>query len=135
MHNIMNKEHPNMSVLQQLDFGNLDKNADIITKDFIWHYQNPELPDLEGDYTGLEGLKDFFNQLAHRTKGSFKVKPLSIFPLGDEIVVTHVKDTMVLAGKPMEIDAVVLWCIIDGKIKEAWDIPVKHTARMLVSSY
>ncbi len=38
---------------------------------------------------------------------------------------------MSLDGKPMEIDAVVLWCIIDGKIKEAWDIPVVHTAKMI----
>jgi hypothetical protein len=31
----------------------------------------------------------------------------------------------------MEIDAIVVWCIIDGKIKEAWDIPIVHTAKIL----
>ena len=48
--------------------------------------------------------------------------------MGDELIITHVKDTMSLEGKQMQIDAVVIWCIIDGKIKEAWDIPVIHTA-------
>ncbi len=129
----MNKEHPNIEVLKRLDLTNLSASAEVIAEDFVWHYYNPELPDLEGDYLGLSGLTDFFKILAGRTRGSFKVNPLSITPLGDELIITHVKDTMLLEGKPMEIDAVVLWCIIDGKIKEAWDIPVIRTATFLES--
>ncbi len=129
----MNKEHPNIEVLKRLDLTNLEASAKIIAEDFVWHYYNPELPELEGDYLGLSGLKDFFKTLAGRTNGSFKVNPVSITPLGDELIVTHVKDTMFLEGKQMEIDAVVLWCIIDGTIKEAWDIPVTHTAKFLES--
>ncbi len=129
----MNIEHPNINVLKRLDLSNLDASAEVIAADFVWHYYNPELPDLEGDYLGLDGLKEFFKILASRTEGSFEVNPLSITPIGDELIVTHVKDSMVLEGKQMEIDAVVLWCIIEGKIKEAWDIPVIHTAKVLGS--
>ncbi len=129
----MNKEHPNIEVLKRLDLTNLAASAEVIAEDFVWHYYNPELPDLEGDYLGLSGLTNFFKILAGRTSGSFKVNPLSITPLGDKLIITHVKDTMLLDGKPMEIDAVVLWCIIDGMIKEAWDIPVIHTATFLES--
>ena len=60
------------------------------------------------------------------TEGSFKVNPVSIITVGDELVVAHVKDTMVLEGNPIEIDAVVVWRIVDGKIVEPWDIPAVH---------
>ena len=103
----------------------------MLAKDFVWHYINPELPELEGDYFGLSGLTDFFQKIADRTGDSFKVNPISIIPIGDELIITHVKDTLSLEGKPMEIDAVVVWCIIDGQIKEAWDIPVVQTAKMI----
>ena len=68
-----------------------------------------------------------------RTNGSFQVNPLSINPMGDELISTHVKDSMSLDGQQLEIDAVVLWCIIDGKIKEAWDIPMLPTAKFMTS--
>ena len=129
----MNKEHPNIDVLKRLDLRNLEASAEVFAEDFVWHYYNPKLPEMQGDYIGLTGLTDFFKILAGRTMGSFKVKPLSIAPMGDELVVTHVKDTMLLNGKQMEIDAVVIWCIIDGKIREAWDIPVIPTAKFLES--
>lgn len=53
--------------------------------------------------------------------------------MGDKIIITHVKDTLSIEGKPIEIDAILVRCIIDGEIKEAWDIPVIHTARVLES--
>lgn len=86
---------------------------------------------MEGDYKGLSGLMDFFKKLAGRTGGSFKVNPISITPTGDELIITHVKDKMMLDDKHMEVDAIVIWCIIDGKIKEAWDIPAIPTAKVL----
>lgn len=131
--NIMNKEHPNIEVLKKLDLSNLAASADSIAEDFVWHYYNPELPEIAGDYLGVSGLKEFFEILAGRTGGSFKVNPISIVPMGDNLVITHVKDTMNLDGQQMMIDAVVIWCVIDGKIKEAWDIPVIPTAKMLES--
>jgi hypothetical protein len=127
----MYKEHPNISILKKFNPADPNTVADVLAEDFVWHYMNPELSELEGDYLGLSGLTDFFRKLAGRTGGSFKVNPISITPLGDELIITHVKDSMSLNGRPMEIDAVVLWCIIDGQIKEAWDIPVVHTAKMI----
>ncbi len=129
----MKGEHPNISVLKRFNPEDPNTAVELLSNDFVWHYINPELPEMEGDYAGLYGLKDFFTRLGRRTDGSFKVNPLSIVPLGDELIITHVKDSLALEGKPMEIDAVVLWCIVDGKIKEAWDIPVKHTAKTLES--
>jgi len=127
----MAKEHPNISILKRFNPANPNTLAEVLAEDFVWHYINPKLPELEGDYVGLSGLTDFFNRLGGRTGGSFKVNPVSITPMGDELVTTHVKDRMLLEGNQMEIDAIVVWCIIDGKIKEAWDIPVIPTARVL----
>ena len=120
----MENEHPNISILKRFNPANPHTLAEVLAEDFVWHYINPKLPELEGDYIGLSGLTDFFNRLGGRTGGSFKVNPVSIIPMGDEIITTHVKDRMLLEGNQMEIDAIVVWCIIDGKIKEAWDIPI-----------
>jgi hypothetical protein len=127
----MNKEHPNINILKKFNPANPSTVAEVLAKDFVWHYINPELPELEGDYLGLSGLTDFFKRIGGLTSGSFKVNPISATPMGDELVIAHVKDTMLLKGKSMEIDAVVVWSIIDGRIKEAWDIPIVHTAKMI----
>ena len=126
----MDKEHLNISMLKRFNPANPNTLAEVLAEDFVWHYINPELSALEGDYFGLSGLKDFFQKIAVHTSGSFKVHPISITPFGDELIVTHVKDRLSLEGKLMEIEAVVIWCIIDGQIKEAWDIPIVHTAKI-----
>lgn len=124
----METTHPNIVVLQQFNPANIASSADIIAEDAVFHYYNPRLPNLHGDYHGRQGFMDFFGRLGAQTEGTFKVTPLSIIPMGDELVVTHVKDNMTLWGQPLEIDAVVVWRIVDGKIKEAWDIPAVYTA-------
>ncbi|WP_273565671.1 nuclear transport factor 2 family protein [Maribacter halichondriae] len=125
----MDKEHPNIEVLKRLDLTNLAASAEVIAEDFVWHYYNPKLPDVQGDYVGLKGLQTFFETIGKRMKGTFKVNPVSITPMGDEFVVVHVIDTMVLEDRKMELDAVVVWRIVDGKIAEAWDIPGVNTVR------
>jgi hypothetical protein len=67
----------------------------------------------------------------HPNRNFFRrFNPLSINPLGDEVIITHVRDAMLFEGEQMEIDAIEAWCTIDGKIKEAWDLPVVHTAKI-----
>lgn len=129
----MSKERSNISLLKRFDPENPETLAEVLAEDFVWHYINPKLPELEGDYFGLSGLRDFFKSLAGRTGGSFKVNPISIIPLGDDLVITHVKDSMLLEGKQIEIEAVVVWCFIEGKVKEAWDIPAIPTASVTSS--
>lgn len=126
----MEKEHPNIDVLKRLDLSNTEASAEVIAEGFVWHYFNPELPELHGDYYGIKGFADFFRKIAGTTGGSFKVNVISTIPMGDELVVTHVKDTMTLKGKPMEVDAVVVWSIADGKLQEAWDIPAVHSVKV-----
>lgn len=120
-------EHPNVSLFNQLDPANVAKSADIFSEDFVWHFFNPSLPQIEGDYVGLEGLQRFFEVISVLTEGTFQVEPISLTPVGDELVIAHVKDRMVLKGNPIELDAVVVWRVVNGLLAEAWDIPSVHS--------
>ncbi len=128
---VMNQVHPNIVVMQQFNPADIAGSAEIIAEDAVFHYFNPLLPDMHGDYLGRQGFVDFFTSIAGRTEGTFEVTPLAIIPMGDELVVTHVKDTMTLNGRQLEIDAVVVWRIVDGMIKEAWDIPAVYSVDLV----
>lgn len=65
--------------------------------------------------------------MAERTTGTFKVAVVSALPIGKELVVIHVRNTMELDGCDIGIDAVVIWRIVAGKFVEAWDIPSAFT--------
>ncbi|MEX3008699.1 nuclear transport factor 2 family protein [Hoeflea sp. TYP-13] len=130
----MTTDHPNISVLKKLDLRDLGSAENLFSQDFVWHYFNTELPDLEGDYHGLDGLKSFFRKLAGKTAGTFNVEPLSITAMGDEFVIVHVRDTMTLDAQSVALDAVVVWRIVEGLIAEAWDIPAINTVSVLGSS-
>ena len=123
----MSSEHPNIVLMKKLDLRNLDECVDLFAPDFVWHYFNRELPSLEGDYTGVEGLKLFFAKLADDSDGTFKVEPLAAQAYGEELVVAHVRDTMTRDGQTMSLDALAIWRIVDGRIVEAWDIPAINT--------
>lgn len=115
-----------MALLSRFNPADVEACKDIIADDFVWHYFNPKLPDLQGDYVGLSGLRDFFGKLHGRSKGKFEVNPVDVRPVGDELVVVQVRNRMELDGAAFEIDAIVVWRVINGKLAEAWDIPAVH---------
>ena len=115
-------EHPNLALLQSLDLRDLASAKDIFSEDFVWHFINPQLPNIQGDFVGVEGLMSFFGALQQRTGGSFSVEPISSTVFGDNLVVSHVKDRMNLDGRTVEPEAVVIWRFRDGRIAEAWDV-------------
>lgn len=124
----MSDEHPNVSLLKRFDPNNPTKADDLFAEDFVWHFFNPELPNVEGDYEGFEGLQTFFETIGAHTGATFKVEPLSATAFGNELVVAHTRNTMTIQGRPVALDAVVVWRIVDGRLAEAWDIPSVNTA-------
>jgi hypothetical protein len=52
----MTDEHPNIAVLKRFNPANLAESADVLAEDVVWHYYNPHLPDLQGDYVGRAGV-------------------------------------------------------------------------------
>lgn len=126
--------HQNISLLMKFDIQNLDACANIFADNFVWHYFNPKLPDLEGDYRGVEGLKSFFTKLDEITNSSFQSNVVDARAVGDELVVTQVHDRLTVEGGTIESEAVVVWRIVDGKIAEAWDIPSVYNVRSIQKS-
>ena len=118
----MTEEHPNISLLKRLDLRNLEAAKGLIAEDVIWHYFNPNLPELQGDYVGMDGIRSFFQRVGEVSRGTFKVEPVSITPVGDELVMVQVRDTLTIEGKSHARDVVVVWRIVDGRVVEVWDI-------------
>lgn len=122
----MAEEHANVSLLKRLDLGNLDAAADLFAPDVVWHFFNPRLLDVQGDYVGLAGIRTFFESIGALTDETFQAEPISMTAVGDELVVTHTKNRMTLQGQPIATDVVAVWRIVDGRIAEVWDIPSVH---------
>ena len=126
--------HPNLTLLTKLNLQDLDASKSILADDFVWHYFNQHLPELEGDYRGVDGLKSFFTKLGERSDSSFRVNVIDSRTAGDELIVTQVCNCMNFEGSPMEFDAVVVWRIVNGKVAEGWDIPAVNTIRSVEKS-
>ena len=123
----MADEHANVSLLKRLDLSNLAAAADLFAQDVVFHYFNPRLPDIQGDYVGLTGIHTFFEKIGVLTGDTFRVEPISITAVGDELVVTQTKNKMTVQGQPIATDVVVVWRFVDGRIAEVWDIPSVHS--------
>ena len=118
------------SLLKRLDLGNLAAAKDVFADDVVWHFFNPNLPDLQGDYVGLDGIRSFFQGLGEMSRGTFRTEPVSVSAIGDELVVSHNRNTLNFKSRAIALDVVVVWRFLDGRIAEVWDIvPVKPTER------
>ena len=122
----MPEQPPNVALLQRLDPRDIATAKDVFSEDVVWHFFNPKLPDIQGDFVGLAGVQSFFQEIGEVTGGTFRVNPVSITTVGDELVVTHSKNSMTIGGEAIETDAVVVWRVVDGRVAEAWDIPAVH---------
>lgn len=124
----MNAEHPNIAVLKRFDPRNFADTADVLAEDVVFHFFNPRLPDIQGDYVGRAEVQGFFETLAKQTDGTFEVHPVFVAAAGDELLVTQTRNTMTMNGQRIETDVVLVWRILDNQITEVWDIPSVHTA-------
>lgn len=126
----MNEDHPNIALLKRFDPANVAGTADVFADDVVWHFFNPLLTDIHGDYVGRAGIQDFFEKVAQLKGGAFNINPISVNAVGDELVVVHRKHTMIMEDHQVETDVVVVWRIVDGQITEVWDIPSIHAAHI-----
>ncbi len=118
----MTEKHPALAVLEQLDTSNIAGSAHLFAEDAIWHYSNPNLPDLQGDYVGPAGIGAFFAALAEKSQGTFRIEPISATPVGLELVVVQSRNTLTLETQVITVDVVVVWRVVEGRIVEVWDI-------------
>ncbi len=106
--------------------GFADRDNHPFADDFVFHFFNSQLPDLDGDYHGFDGIADLFERLGEI---GFRQMHHSLTPCGDELLVAFVTNTLGFDGTTIDVDAVVVWRVFDGQIHEAWDIPAVNTVR------
>ena len=109
--------------------GFADCDDDLFAADFVFHFLNPNLPELAGDHHGLDGLRTFFERIREASDTGFHNEPHSLTPFGDELVVAYATNTVSFGGTTIDVDAIVVWRVFDGRIHEAWDIPAINTVR------
>lgn len=120
-----------MKTLAQFDVRDIDRCATLVTEDFVWHFVNPERPDLAGAYPGISGLKDFFARLMDMSDESFEVVPVNAWPIGDELVIAQTANRFDTKEGRREFDVATVWRFRDGKVCEVWDIPSVYAARII----
>ena len=106
-----------------------DPDEDIFADDFVFHFVNPQLAELDGDHQGFDGFRRLFALLHDRNETGFRQVHHSITAYGDELVVAHATNTVGFGGAELDVDAIVVWRVFDGKVHEAWDIPAVNTVR------
>ena len=109
--------------------GFADRDNHPFADDFVFHYINPQLPDLHGDYIGFDGTAELFQRLEQVSETGFRNVPHSLTPYGNELLVAFATNTLSINGTEIDVDAVVVWRVVNGKIQEAWDIPAVNTVR------
>jgi len=103
---------------------------ELFADDFVFHFFNSRLPELAGDHHGYDGLRRLFEDLGDASDTGFHNEPHSLTPYGDELVVAYATNTVGFGGALVDVDAVVVWRVVDGRILEAWDIPAVNTVRL-----
>ncbi len=109
----MTSLHPNIELLGKLRGHIPDRLADVedlFAKTFVWHYFNRHLPDLEGSYEGVDGLRHFFEKLSALTGGTFSLTVKDIKTIGDELLVAHARPAMTLGGDSIHSKPMPLLC-------------------------
>ena len=48
----MSDEHPKVSVLKRFNPADVTGSADVLSEDVVFHFFNPALLDIQGDYAG-----------------------------------------------------------------------------------
>ncbi len=107
-----------------------DPDEELFASDFVFHYVNPRLAELDGDHHGYDGFRSFFERLREGSETGLHNEPHSLTPYGDELVVAYATNTVSFGGTTLDVDAIVVWRIVDGRISEAWDIPAINTVRL-----
>ena len=115
--------HPNIAAVERFDPSAPAKSISAMAEDVVWRYFNPHLPELHGEYRGRDGVLAFFSALQTLTAGGFRATPLDAFTVGDDLVVTRTRNHVPIGDGMTDVDVILVWRIVDGRISEVWDIP------------
>jgi len=85
--------HANLDLVMRagtlIHTGFANSDEELFAHDFVFHFVNPQLAELDGDHHGYDGLRSFFERLHQESDTGFRNEPHSLTPYGDEFVVAH----------------------------------------------
>ena len=125
----MQTDHPNIDIVSRINRDDMAASSDLFHPDVVWHFFNPMVPDVAGSYQGLDGIAEFFRKVRSLGKGSFRIQPSGAWAAGDELVVVQTRNQLGDGDTATSFDVVVVWRVVDGRVKEVWDIPALYTAQ------
>src|SRR5262249_49759490 len=93
--------------------------AEIMSPDVVWHV--PGRGPLAGDLAGLEAVGAHFARLAKLSGGTARVEVHDVLANDEHVVALHAVRTE-RAGKKLDLNALHLFHVRDGKITEVWTV-------------
>jgi ketosteroid isomerase-like protein len=114
--------HPNETLVRDgiaaFSRGDLDAlRTQYFAEDIRWHFPGQSV--VGGDYEGVDRVIEMFGKLAELSGGTHRVELHDVIANDDHAVALHATRGE-RAGKGLEINAVQIFHIRDGKISEAW---------------
>jgi ketosteroid isomerase-like protein len=115
-------EHPNIEVFKQVyetfTTGDMDRLAELIAKDFVWHVPGTNL--ISGEYTSREAIFGCFNKIFELSEGTYRPELHDILA-NDEHTVALLHATARHGEKTLDQDYAFISHIRDGQIVELWE--------------
>jgi len=122
-------EHPNVAPIRDMFAafakGDLAALNDVFAEDLVWHEGGRN--QISGDYRGREAVFGFFGKTMEVTQGSFRVDLHDVLA-DDEHGVALVALSASRGGRSVNVNAVDVMHLRDGKVVEVWTVPVDQYA-------
>jgi len=93
--------------------------TDLLSPDIVWHFPGRGL--LAGDHVGAEKVGAHFRMMGELSGGTHRLELHDVIAGDDHSVALHVARAE-RGGKKMEVNAILLFHIRDGKVAEAWTV-------------
>jgi uncharacterized protein len=117
-------EHPNAALIRRgyaaFSKGDMDTINEVFADDIVWHEAGGG--GIAGDYKGKAEVFGFFGHIGERSGGSFSLEVHDVLG-NDEHVTALIRARAQREGKTMDINAVHVWHVQDGKAVEFWGVP------------
>lgn len=102
---------------QAFNKGDVETLLDLFADDIVWHF--PGSSKLAGDHVGRGATMAMLGAYGQATGGTLRANLLDIMA-SDDHVAGWANDTATVDDKTLDVRAVVIFKMSDGKVTEAW---------------
>jgi ketosteroid isomerase-like protein len=127
-------DHPNVAVLAELRDRQRAMYAgeatpahvgELLTDDVVWHV--PGSSPIAGDHEGRDAVARYFDLRRSLARNTLRITPLQSMA-DDEVVVELADGEATLGGEPVSWRTTGVYRVVDGRIAEAWLVPLDLAA-------